>query len=60
MPNGKGQRRKGEGTIRWRSDVCCYGHEPPETVLPGEKPRSPYSRSKREVSRKLRGCYELD
>src|SRR5687767_14859608 len=46
MPRGERQRRtKGEGTIRWRSDGRCEGREPPETVPPGERPRSVYGRS---------------
>jgi hypothetical protein len=54
MPKDKGRRSKGEGTIRWRSDGRCEGREPPETVPPGEKPRSVYGNSEREVIRKLR------
>jgi hypothetical protein len=54
MPSDKERRPKGEGTIRWRSDGRCEGREPPETVPPGEKPRSVYGRSEREVIRKLR------
>jgi hypothetical protein len=59
-PDGD-RRPKGEGTIRWRADGRCEGREPPETVPPGEKPRSVYGRKgdspaaqEREVKRKLR------
>jgi hypothetical protein len=48
------RRAKGEGTIRLRSDGRYEGREPPEIVPPGEKPRSFYANSEREVAKKLR------
>lgn len=51
---GEGRRPKGEGTIRLRSDGRYEGREPPEVVPPGEKPRSFYGKSEREVAQKIR------
>ena len=48
------RRTKGEGTIRLRSDGRYEGREPPEIVPTGEKPRSFYGKSEREVARKIR------
>ena len=48
------RRAKGEGTIRLRSDGRYEGREPPEIVPPGEKPRSFYGKSEREVAKKIR------
>jgi integrase len=48
------RRSKGEGTIRLRADGRYECREPPKTVPPGEKQRSVYGRSEREVIRKLR------
>lgn len=48
------RRPKGEGTIRLRSDGRYEGREPPEIVPAGEKPRSFYGKSEREVAKKIR------
>jgi hypothetical protein len=44
------RRPKGEGTIRFRYE----GREPPEIMPPGERPRSFYGKSEREVAKKIR------
>jgi len=54
MAKKRDRRAKGEGTVRLRADGRYEGREPPETVPPGEKQRSVYGRSEREVLRKLR------
>ncbi len=54
MAKKRERRAKGEGTVRLRADGRYEGREPPETVPPGEKQRSVYGRSEREVLRKLR------
>jgi integrase len=48
------RRAKGEGTIRLRSDGRYEGREPPEIVPLGEKSRSFYGKSEREVAKKIR------
>lgn len=50
----EGRRPKGEGTIRLRSDGRYEGREPPEIVPPGEKARSFYGKTEREVAKKIR------
>lgn len=50
----EGRRPKGEGTIRLRADGRYEGREPPEIVPAGEKPRSFYGKSEREVAKKIR------
>src|SRR5215217_2781487 len=54
MAKKRDRRAKGEGTVRLRADGRYEGREPPETVPPGEKQRSVYGGSEREVLRKLR------
>ena len=55
------RRAKGEGTIRLRSDGRYEGREPPEIVPPGEKSRSFYGKSEREVAKKIRrACRERE
>ena len=48
------KRAKGEGTIRLRADGRYEGREPAEIVPPGEKPRSFYGKSERDVAKKIR------
>ena len=54
MAKKRERRAKGEGTIRLRADGRYEGRESPETVPPGERQRSVYGSSEREVIRKLR------